>query len=125
MRTFNGLDPDGTSSIQPFGSDWDHVSHLSFDKATNSLYYIIWPSTVRRVFPAPAASAPGLLSGRYPTDNFTGPVATTVVADPNFVQPQIYVPGSSFEIYPAFSIRYTGSITPRYFRILSLRRRCQ
>ncbi|MDB6069335.1 MAG: hypothetical protein JWL81_506, partial [Verrucomicrobiales bacterium] len=58
IRSFQDVQSGGIYSVQPFGSGWNHVSHLSFDKAGNALLCVVWPSTVLRITPIRDIAAP-------------------------------------------------------------------
>ncbi len=117
VRGFPNVDSGTIPSVEAFGSDWYHVSHLFFDKPSAALYAITWPSTVTKITPSPegGATSPGLLGERFENNNFTAPGVTSIVADPNFIQPLLDPPDvSEPPLIPAYSIRYNGFITPRY-----------
>lgn len=108
VRRFTSVASGFTTAVEPFGSGWQHVSHLSFDIVSGDLLAVIWPDTIKRIRPS---SSPGFRADYYSGTSFDQFAFTRVETriDQNWGTAG---PGSG--LTDSFSVRWTGYIRPSY-----------
>lgn len=103
VRSVAGVDTGSPSAVELFGRLYSGASHMHFDPATQSLYCVEWPYTVRRITPAPARRA-GLLQERFANTTLSGNPVSSIVPALDF--------GSTLGT-GAYSVRWSGYILGR------------